>query len=100
MSQIEELERELANSGKLIEAGWHSLRVMTIPTDAPAIQLAEMRTAFFAGAQHVFATLLRTLDDGDDATDGDLNRLALIQAELDGFIKEFEARYMPTKGNG
>ncbi|HVI92326.1 MAG TPA: hypothetical protein VM659_28810 [Dongiaceae bacterium] len=100
MSQIEELERELANSGKLIEAGWHSLRMMAIPEDAGYVQLSEMRAAFFAGAQHVFATLLRTLDDDDDVTEGDLNRVALIQAELDEFIADFWAQQMPTKGNG
>jgi len=46
---LERLSRELTDKGKLIEAGWVSLRLAAIPPNAPAVQLQEKRNAFFAG---------------------------------------------------
>jgi hypothetical protein len=59
---IDELTKRLVDEGKIIEAGWISLRLTVIPKDAPEIQLNEMRTVFFAGAQHLFGSILSMLD--------------------------------------
>jgi|SRR5882724_9382407 len=96
---LERLSRELADQGKLIEAGWVSLRIAAIPLDAPPIQLEEMRMAFFAGAQHLFSSLMTIMYPGAEPTDDDLNRMDLIDRELRGFIVDFEARNIPTDGN-
>lgn len=50
------LTRRLMDDGKLIEAGWIGLRVLALPKDAPPAQLEELRTAFFAGAQHLWSS--------------------------------------------
>lgn len=42
---LERLTKELANAGRLIEAGWVAMRLTAIPLNAPAIQLQEMRLA-------------------------------------------------------
>jgi hypothetical protein len=96
------LERELrrlTDAGKLIEAGWIGLRLAAIPLDAPPIQLSEMRNAFFAGAQHLFTSIMTILDPGAEPTDDDLDRMNLIDKELRGFIVDFEVRNMPAEGN-
>lgn len=97
-AHLERLTRELTDSGKLIEAGWVSLRVATDLIDAPADQLREMRMAFFAGAQHLFGSIMNILDPGAEPTDKDLARMDLIDKELKRFIQEFELRHLPTEG--
>lgn len=96
---LERLSRELTDQGKLIEAGWISLRIAAIPPDAPPIQLEEMRMAFFAGAQHLFSSIMTILEPGAEPTDKDIDRMDLIDKELRHFIKDFEARNIPTKGS-
>lgn len=89
---LERLTRELTDSGKLIEAGWISMRLACDLVDAPADQLREMRLAFFAGAQHLFGSIMTFLEEGEEPTDADLRRMDLIHEELQTFIAEFEAR--------
>jgi len=97
---LERLTKELTDQGKLIEAGWVGLRLAAIPLDAPAIQLDEMRNSFFAGAQHLMGSLMSMLDPGDEPTEDDMNRLNLIQDELDSFIEDFKLRHLTKhKGN-
>lgn len=78
--------------------GWVGLRLACELVDAPPDQLREMRMAFFAGAQHLFSSIMTVLDPGEEPTDKDLQRMDLIHQELDAFIKDFALRYAPTKG--
>ena len=80
-----QLSKRLADEGKLIEAGWISLRLAVIPLDAPAVQLEEMRNAFMAGAQHLFSSLLTILEPDTEPTDADMMRMDLIDQELRAF---------------
>lgn len=86
------------DKGRLIEVGWLSLRVAAIPAEAPEVQLAEMRQAFFAGAQHLFSSLMAIMDADREPTAKDLERMDLIQRELDEFISVFAAEHLPTAG--
>ena len=54
----QELTEALADAGKIIEGGWDVFRIMVIPKEAPQIQVREMWMAFFAGAQHLFASIM------------------------------------------
>lgn len=96
---LERLSRELADQGKLIEAGWVGLRVACDLHDAPKDQLQEMRNAFFAGAQHLFSSIMTVLDPGAEPTDKDLERMDLIDRELKAFINDFIVRNVPTQGS-
>lgn len=96
---LDRLARELTDQGRLIEAGWIGLRLAAIPLNAPDVQLAEMRNAFFAGAQHLFGSIMGILDPGEEPTDADMNRMDLIDKELRGFIADFQIRHMPTEGS-
>ena len=94
-----QLSKRLADEGKLIEAGWISLRLAVIPLDAPAVQLEEMRNAFMAGAQHLFASLLTILEPDTKPTDADMMRMDLIDQELRAFGEELKLRVSRSKGS-
>jgi hypothetical protein len=97
-AHLERLTRELTDSGKLIEVGWISMRLACDLIDAPADQLHEMWMAFFAGAQHLFGSIMTVLDPGEEPTNKDLQRMDLIDKELKAFIADFSMRHIPTKG--
>lgn len=87
------LSKELIDKGLLIEAGFTTLRAMAGAPDAPKEQIEEMRMAFFAGAQHVFATIMSTMDPGDEPTEDDMTRLDKIHDELQRFIDEYKRKH-------
>lgn len=95
---LTEIERRLVDDGKLIEAGWVGLQIAAIPKDASPTQLEEMRSAFFAGAQHLFACITDILDPGEEPTEKDLQRMDQIDKELRRFIQDFSLRHLPTDG--
>ena len=95
---LERLARELTDKGKLIEAGWVSLRLAAIPLDASSVQLDEMRNAFFAGAQHLFGSMMSIMEADAEPTENDLRRVSLINDELLAFIQTFELKHFPAKG--
>jgi hypothetical protein len=97
---LEQLSRKLADEGRLIEAGWVALRIQAIPHDAPAIQLQEMRMAYMAGAQHLFASMMGILDEGIEETPDDMRRMDMIHKELETFGKELELRIGKPAGRG
>lgn len=96
---LERLSRDLADKGKLIEAGWVGLRVACDLEDAPKVQLEEMRNAFFAGAQHLFSSIMTILEPDAEPTGKDLERMDLIDKELRAFINDFTIRNIPTGGS-
>jgi hypothetical protein len=97
-AHLERLSRELTDNGKLIEAGWVGLRIACELEDAPAIQLEEMRNAFFAGAQHLFSSIMTILEPESEPTERDLERMELIDRELREFINDFTIRRIPVGG--
>lgn len=94
-----ELSKRLSDEGKLIEAGWVGFRMMVIPNDAPPSQRREMKLAFFAGANHLFQSMMAILDPDAEPTDADMARMSLIHDELEQFTKQFAADHIATKGN-
>lgn len=90
---LRRFQRELTDKGKLIEAGWVSLRLAAIPEDAGKDQLQGMREAFFAGAQHLFGAIMDIMDDDREPTAADLTRMTQISAELEAFIRDFSKRH-------
>jgi hypothetical protein len=94
------LTKQLADDGKLIEAGWVAMRLHAIPLNAPANQLHEMRLAFMAGAQHLFASMIGMLDPEPTETLDDMRRMDLIHQELDAFRGELELWVAKEKGRG
>jgi hypothetical protein len=89
-AELHKLERELVDRGLLIEAGWIGLRIAAISPDASQL---EMRGAFFAGAQHLFASILGVLDGDAEPTEQDLRRMDMVAKELETFINEFSKKH-------
>jgi hypothetical protein len=87
---VEQVTKKLMDEGRIIEAGWQSLRLMVVPASAPEMQLIEMRKAFFAGAQHLFASIMSVMDDSREPTENDLRRVEQIHMELEGFGEELQ----------
>jgi hypothetical protein len=97
---LEQLSRELTDRGKLIEAGWIGFRHSVFAGEVSPAHLDELRNVFFAGAQHLFSSIITILDLGDvEPTEADLHRMDLIEAELKAFLEIFAARHLPTKGS-
>ena len=95
---IDTVTEHLVDDGRIIEAGWIAMRIQTIPDTASALQLDEMRNAFFAGAQHLFASINSVLEEGEEPTEKDLHRMESIADELDRFIEDFKLRHFPADG--
>lgn len=92
---------ELVDQGKLIEAGWQAMRLTSMADDAPQIQVNEMRMAYFAGAQHLFGSIMDILEPGDtEPTEKDLRRMDAISRELNAFVEEFKLRHAKPQGHG
>jgi hypothetical protein len=91
-TDLQKLSRTLVAEGKLIEAGWVLLRIAVLPDDAPQVQIDNMRFAFFAGSQHLWSSINAVLDGGSEPTAADLERMNLINDELNRFAKSMKAR--------
>jgi len=91
----DQLTSELVDRGKLIEAGFAILRQQAIPPDASPTQIIEMRKAFFAGAQHLFGSIMSFLEPGQEPTEKDAERLDQVANELAQFATELEAEIGP-----
>jgi hypothetical protein len=89
----QEIGRRLAEEGKLVEAGWEMFCAMTMPPNVGEDQKWDMQMAFFAGAQHVFHTLLSIMDPGTEPTEADMLRIGNLDNELTRFAKFLAARY-------
>lgn len=92
-AELTRLMRRATDDGRLIEAGWLALRLAAVPPDAPQLQVDEMRNAFFAGAQHLFASIMGVLDEGSEPTAADLRRMDLISSELEAFITLYSLKH-------
>jgi hypothetical protein len=90
---INDLTKKATDDGLLIEVGWLGLRLMTIPEDAPQIQLDCMKEAFFAGAQHVFGSVMTMLDPDEEPTEADMRRIEQVHNELNRFIEDFTRKH-------
>ena len=89
-----QLEKDLADRGMIIAGGWAGFQSLVMPDNASPIQRREMEMAFFAGANHLFATMMNILDPGDsEPTERDLRRVSLIASELEAFETMMRKRY-------
>jgi hypothetical protein len=80
-----QLTKDLVQRGLLIEAGFalfcmhRKIDVQEVP--APILQ--EYQLAFYAGAEHVWSSIMNVLDEGQEPTDADMQRMDKVQNEID-----------------
>lgn len=86
------LTNKLAAEGKIMRGGWEGYKMLLDPRAGP-VQLEETRIAFYAGAHHLFASIMNILDPGKEPTEKDLNQMSLINKELEEFIVEYKRKH-------
>jgi hypothetical protein len=89
---VDALACELSDQGRLIEMGWVLFRHLVISPDAPDYQLRQLRLAFMAGAQHLWGSVWSTLEDGEELTDNELQRMNNINDEMKAIREELIAQ--------
>ncbi len=95
---LKTITRALTDQGKLIEAGWIGLQAKWVNPQASPEQRAELRQAFFAGAQHLFASIMEIMTEDREPTEEDFARMSQIDAELRAFFHDFTLNHLPTEG--
>lgn len=92
--ELAAINKEAMNKGCVIEMGWLLFAKLVYPHGMTKDQHDQLRDAFFAGAHHLFSSLMDGLDlDDDDATAADEKRMELIADELDAFYQRLRKRY-------
>ncbi len=92
------LVKQLAAEGKLLEIGFVAMRFAIIPPTASEEQIEDMRIAYMAGAQHLFASMMSFMDPGEEPTASDMNRMMLINREIEEFGKQLQLRKSRAEG--
>lgn len=96
-----EIAKRMVTQERLIAAGFDGFRLACIPSEATPEQIDELRTAFFLGAQHLFACLFRVLQlDENEATPADERTMHAIANELNRFVAAFTLKNATPKGTG
>jgi len=80
-----------ADKGSLMEIGFAAF-VATATPPIPDKDLRQWRDAYFAGAQHLWASVMDVLDEGSEPTDRDLRRMDLVHHELEAWRDDINAR--------
>lgn len=92
------LTKELIARGKLLEAGFALFAQYVIPKDAPPDQVRDMLLAFMAGAEHLYSSMMSSLDAGAEPTEADMQRMEMIHRELDEWRGKLSEQINPAKG--
>ena len=96
----EELTAALTDGGLLIHGGFAGFQAAVIDDAAPPEQVAQMRLAFYAGATHVFFSVMNVLDhECEEPTEKDLARMDAVAKELERFAYSFQAAATDTAGS-
>jgi biotin synthase-like enzyme len=90
---VDKLTRELTERGEVIQAGWMGYKLLAMNPNAPSEQYDECRMAFFAGANHLFGSMMSVLDPDAEPTESDLRMMNNIYAELKAYITTFKAKH-------
>ena len=97
---LKNMEQQLLDEGLLMEAGWVGLRrIINNHVSLSPDQLELLREAFFAGAVHVFTSVLRALDLEGEPTDADMRRMEMLDNELRKSDQELRLKYAPAEGS-
>jgi len=79
---------------KYIQTAWDSYRNMVMSKDAGTVQINETRQAFYAGASVLFTSIMMALDDNDEPTEKDMQRMADIQNEINSFGQSLDRKIL------
>lgn len=86
----QQLVEEAAKQGKLILAGWLALKLQAARGGATKQQLENLRMAYYAGAEHLFSSLMNIMDPNEEITNADMEKMGLISNELQAWREEVQ----------
>jgi len=91
---VERVTGHYADRGQIIGVGYASFIANSYSgwETMPPGQLDQLRVAFFAGAQHLFGSIMNMLHPNTEPTEQDMQRMNLIYHELNAFIAEYMQR--------
>lgn len=93
------ITKKYADEGKIIEAGFATmLATGAINGNLQPEVIAQLRMVFFAGAQHLWGSIMSMSDDGANVTDAESRRMDLINEELIAFAKDIAMHLLKTEG--
>lgn len=94
----ERVTRDLADQGKLLEAGWQAYRLLCLQVP-PHEARDDLREAFMSGAEHLFASIMSMLDPGTEETPDDMRRMDRLNDELEPIRQGLRLKYGRTAGS-
>ena len=81
---------ERLDRGKTMNEMWLGFAAKVIPGDtADAKAYRELQAAFYAGALCLFNWFMVQLDEDAEPTDGDLDKVAAMDKEINTFFERF-----------
>jgi hypothetical protein len=95
---VEDVTKKLADDGKLLEAGWNGFRALYLQ-GAQEAQVNDMRIAFYAGAQHIYGSMMSFMEAGEQPTETDMRRVEALDQEVSEFIEWFKLHIERVEGN-
>lgn len=97
---LKQLAKKLADEGRIIEAGWVTLRLSGFPpADTPSDQMDLLRLAFMCGAAHMFNRILDMPDSETAPGEKDVAILDLMNDELNAFARDVRLHAEKTAGS-
>ena len=90
-AEIAKLAKAATDKGLLVALGFLGFRRFFLGKDATDRQVADAQRAFYAGAQHLYGSIMGILEEGAEPTENDLKRMALVDAELRDFYEQMQA---------
>lgn len=88
-----QVTKHFIDQGKLVEAGFAAYCRLVYPQGVPLDKVNPLREAFLSGAEHLFSSIMCTLDPGEEPTTADLKRMDKIADEVEAWRNELFKRY-------
>ena len=88
-----QITREALDKGRIVGAGWAAYAATVYPQGMTDSQREQVYAAFFAGAQHLFASMASGLDADAEPTEADMRRMELIHSELQEWMREHARKH-------
>jgi hypothetical protein len=89
---VEKITKDFADKGLVVESGWRVYAIVKRFEALPNPMEDELRDAFYAGAQHLFGSLMAFLDPGTQETPQDLRRMNLLNDEIERWVADYKQR--------
>ena len=89
---------DLADRGKLLEAGFEALLAHFFPAGVGEQQRRDLRMTWFLACDHLFFGVMGVVSDGIGVTDRDIARMTGITDEIEQFKREALGASGPAPG--